>query len=1091
MSTSEPVGAAPETGVSATGSGASPTASLDALRAENARLKSEVDRLRATAPARSAEPLEFAAILNTMPHGVVYQDASGKVVWMNSAAERILGKTRAEFLGETSVSTEHHTIREDGTPFPGLEHPAMVALGTGMDIQGVTMGVFNPREMAYRWITVSAVPVSRSGGSTPDHVYTLFDDITDRKRAEEALRASEERLRLAVSAGPMATWDWHVPSGEVSWNDEHFRILGYEPGSIVPSYQAWAERVHPEDRTATEELIRSSVERCEDYRAEFRAVTPDGAVRWIEARARMEGDAAGRPLRQYGVMLDITDRRRAEEALRASEERLRLVIENSRDGINLLDLATGRYVVMSPSQVALTGFTAEEMDGLSVEEAYERVHPEDREMSVAQQRAVAAGRDVEPVEYRWRVKNGEYRWFSDSRTVIRDQGGRAIALVGVSRDVTERKRAEEAIRESERQLRELSQRLTYHVDNSPLAVIEWGPDMRLIRWSSTAERVFGWRADEVLGKRIEEFRWVYPEDEPKVDEVSSDLMKGINTRRFSANRNYRKDGSVVDCEWYNSSLLDESGNLRSILSLVLDVTERNRAEAALRQSERLYRGIGESIDYGIWVCAPDGRNTYASESFLKLVGLTQEQCSDFGWGDVLHSDDAERTIAAWQECVRTGGSWDIEHRVRGVDGRWHTILARGVPVRNERGEVDCWAGINLDVSRLKQAEADLRESEAALREADTQKNRFLAVLSHELRNPLTPITNSLFILDRAAPGGEQASRAKAVIGRQVSQLTRLVDDLLDVTRIVSGKLALQRTRFDLALLLRRTADDHRAGFADAGVTIDVRVGSEPVWMVGDESRMAQATGNLLGNATKFTGSGGRVVLGLEIDRATVTGVISVRDTGVGIHPDLMRRIFEPFVQGDSSLDRSKGGLGLGLALVKSVIELHGGTVEARSGGVGQGAEFVIRVPAEAQPVPGPAPLRPASDCSPSRRVLVIEDNVDAADSFREILELGAHRVEVAYSGPEGLQKARRFGPDVVFCDIGLPGMDGYEVARRSRSDDALRSAYLVALSGYAQPEDQQRATEAGFDAHMAKPPAMERIADVLGALPSGSAATRS
>jgi PAS domain S-box-containing protein len=704
--------------VSQTGSGAIrpdtvPDASPTALLAENARLKDEIARLRALVPdtravteptqaasgeaadpVRRSDPLDFAMLLNTMLQGVVCHNADGEIVWMNPAAEGILGKNREAFLGETSVSVEHHTIREDGSPFPGLEHPAMVAMRTGREVQGVTMGVYNPREKAYRWINISAVPLSHPGMRESDHVYTFFQDITDRKNAEEALR----------------------------------------------------------------------------------------------------------------------------------------------------------------------------------------------------------------------------------------------------------------------------------------------------------------------------------------------------------------------------------------------------------QSERLYRGIGESIDYGIWVCAPDGRNTYASESFLKLVGITQEQCSNFGWGNVLHPDDAERTIAAWQECVRTSGTWDIEHRVRGVDGRWHPVLARGVPVRNERGEVVCWAGINLDISQLKQAEADLRDREAALREVDRQKNRFLAVLSHELRNPLTPITNSLYILDRATPGGEQASRAKAVIARQVSQLSRLVDDLLDVTRVVSGKMGLQRARFDLALLLRRTADDHRAGFADAGVTFDLRIGREPVWMVGDESRMAQATGNLLGNAAKFTESGGRVVLTLELDPATATGVILVRDTGMGIHAELMHRIFEPFVQADSSLDRTKSGLGLGLALVKSVIELHGGTVEAHSNGPGQGAEFVIRVPIETQAAQTPHAAIPAAGRPPSRRILIIEDNTDAADSLRDMLELGDHRVEVAYNGPEGIQKARRFGPDVVFCDIGLPGMDGYEVARTFRRDDRLRSAYLVALSGYAQPEDQQRAAEAGFDRHIAKPPVTERIDDVLNALPGRGAA---
>src|SRR5512133_2670672 len=238
--------------------------------------------------AGSGTGIDTRILLATMLQGVVYQDADGKVIWMNPAAERILGKTRQEFLGETSVSVEHHTIHEDGSPFPGIEHPAMVALRTGQEIHGDVMGVYNPREKAYRWINVSAVPVWQPGASRPDSVYTLFDDITERKRAEVALRASEERLRLALSAGRMATWDWHVHSGEVTWNDEHFRMLGYAPSEVTPSYQAWAERIHPEDRAATEKLVQTSVEQGGEYSAVFRALTPEGTVRWLEARGRVE-----------------------------------------------------------------------------------------------------------------------------------------------------------------------------------------------------------------------------------------------------------------------------------------------------------------------------------------------------------------------------------------------------------------------------------------------------------------------------------------------------------------------------------------------------------------------------------------------------------------------------------------------------------------------------------------------------------------------------------------------------------------------------------------------------------------------------------
>lgn len=527
-----------------------------------------------------------------------------------------------------------------------------------------------------------------------------------------------------------------------------------------------------------------------------------------------------------------------------------------------------------------------------------------------------------------------------------------------------------------------------------------------------------------------------------------------------------------------------------VYTVFSDITLQKQAEEALRNSERLYRAIGESIDYGVWVCAPDGRNIYASESFLKMVGQTQEECSNFGWGEVLHPDDAERTITAWKECVRTEGTWDIEHRFRGVDGNWHHVLARGVPVRNERGEITCWAGINLDIGRLKRTEEALRERELELQESDRHKTDFLAMLSHELRNPLAPIRNSLFILDHAVPGGEQAERAKAVLDRQVGQLTRLVDDLLDVTRISRGKIKIQSEPLELAGLVHRTAEDHRSEFAAEGVELELRLADKPLWLDGDPSRIAQAVGNLLHNAAKFTGRGGRVTVAVDEDAAGGGAVVRVRDSGSGIAPDVLLRLFQPFMQGPSTLDRSRGGLGLGLALVKGLVELHGGTVEARSEGIGKGSEFTLRLPLARPAQAAPAVSSSERPADAAKRVLIIEDNVDVAHSLREALGFLKHSVEVAYSGPEGLAKARAFGPDVVLCDIGLPGMDGYDVAKAFRAEPALGSVFLVALTGYALPEDQSKARQAGFDRHLAKPASVGDLQAVLAAAPGAGAASR-
>ena len=375
---------------------------------------------------------------------------------------------------------------------------------------------------------------------------------------------------------------------------------------------------------------------------------------------------------------------------------------------------------------------------------------------------------------------------------------------------------------------------------------------------------------------------------------------------------------------------------------------------------------------------------------------------------------------------------------------------------------------------------DLIQTQEALREADRRKDEFLGVLSHELRNPLAPIRNSLFILDRAAPGGEQARRAQAVIDRQVGHLTRLVDDLLDVTRIARNKIQLQRESLDLTNLVRRTIDDHHSLFEKGEVHLETALPAERIAVNADRTRLAQIVGNLLQNAAKFTDRGGRTQVSVAVDEVARRAVIRIANTGVGISPELLPRLFQPFAQADDTMDRSKGGLGLGLALVKGLVELHGGDISAHSEGIGKGAEFIVRLPLDGESVthtPTPVDLSHRN-----RRVLVIEDQADGAQSLREALELCGHLVEVAENGPAGLTRARAFRPEVVLCDIGLPGMDGYQVARAFRADEALKDVFLVALSGYARPDDLLRAAEAGFDQHLAKPPHLDRLEELLSSL---------
>jgi signal transduction histidine kinase len=380
--------------------------------------------------------------------------------------------------------------------------------------------------------------------------------------------------------------------------------------------------------------------------------------------------------------------------------------------------------------------------------------------------------------------------------------------------------------------------------------------------------------------------------------------------------------------------------------------------------------------------------------------------------------------------------------------------------------------------RVAERTAELSRVNAQLAEADRRKDEFLAMLAHELRNPLAPIRNGLEILRLAGPDVQLQQEARDLVERQVRHLTRLVDDLLDVTRITRGKVRLQRQRLDLARLVRTTTEDRRPTLEQAGLRLELELPETPLWILGDPTRLAQVLSNLLDNASKFTDRGGAVRVRLE--RAPgPQAVLAVQDTGIGLEATMLGRLFEPFAQDDRSLERTGGGLGLGLALVKGLALLHGGEVHAVSEGPGKGAEFRVRLPVEQEPTAVSEMPAPSQTLREQLRILVVEDHPDSAESLRLFLELLGHKVQVAHTGPEGVKAAGQWKPEVVLCDIGLPGLDGYGVARALRRDPATAGARLVAVTGYGQEEDRRRAFEAGFDHHLTKPVGPEQLEPLL------------
>jgi PAS domain S-box-containing protein len=511
---------------------------------------------------------------------------------------------------------------------------------------------------------------------------------------------------------------------------------------------------------------------------------------------------------------------------------------------------------------------------------------------------------------------------------------------------------------------------------------------------------------------------------------------------------------------------------RRVLCLVAtDLRGQKRSEEIVA-AERLARSVLEQAAEAIVVCDRDGRVIRASRAAAELCGRNPLLASfeeafpitlggDARGGGAAAAALGGETLRAAPATLARGGGDPAE------------LLVSAAPLQGADGRV-----IGCVISMVDVTEH--RRVEAALREADRRKNEFLAMLSHELRNPLAPIKNSLHVLARAAPGGDQALRAQAIIERQVGQLSRLVDDLLDVTRISHNRIELKRERLELNDLVHRTIEDYRSLFEQSGVRLETEDGPSGIFVSGDWARLAQVIGNLLQNAAKFTPRGGsaRITVAREPDGRWAT--IRVADSGAGMASEMLSHIFEPFTQADRTLDRSKGGLGLGLALVKGIVEMHGGEVSARSEGDGKGAEFTVRLAVDDSAERHPAVF--TSRLRNRRKILVIEDNVDAAASLREVLELAGHEVEVAHEGATGMTRARELFPDLVLCDIGLPGMDGYAVASAFRSDPELARTHLVAVSGYARPEDLERAAAAGFERHIVKPLSVETLDELLSSL---------
>jgi PAS domain S-box-containing protein len=509
-------------------------------------------------------------------------------------------------------------------------------------------------------------------------------------------------------------------------------------------------------------------------------------------------------------------------------------------------------------------------------------------------------------------------------------------------------------------------------------------------------------------------------------------------------------------------------------TLQAEIGERRRAE------ERMHF-LADTIPSIVWTCDPDGNITYANRNWDEYYGFPAGGGPDHLTRIALHPDEAEAVRELVTESLRAGERFEFEARHLSRDGDFCWFMTRAVPWKDSEGALISWFGITTSIHHHKQLLEQLRE-------ADRRKDQFLATLSHELRNPLAPIQSALNV-HRLAPDAGGRQTLLGIIERQVQLMVRLIDDLLDVSRINGGKLTLRRQRVPAAQVLASALETARPLIEHAGHRLELDVEDADLWLNADPQRLAQVFANLLNNASKYTEPGGRIDVTLR--REDGEAMVSVRDSGIGMSADQLAQVFDLFVQVDASLERTRGGLGIGLTLVRQLVEMHGGRVLARSEGLGRGSEFIAYLPLASAPVAEVPVLPERTDgaVTPSLRVLVVDDNQDGADMLALSLSILGHQVLTLYDPLEVEAAAERFRPTLAFLDVGMPRLNGYDLARRLRDQAWCRRTMLVALTGWGQDSDRRRSADSGFDEHLVKPIDLDTIVQMCNAAHGRAVAT--
>jgi PAS domain S-box-containing protein len=979
-----------------------------------------------------------------------------------------------------------------GEPYSGRAVPITLNKGSGS-------------QRSAHFIDFLYQPVFDSAGRVTG-IFAEGIDVTETVNATAALRVSDERTRLATDAAELAIWMWDPVSDEVTWeNDRLYGILGLPTSSDpINAARFISDFLYPEDAIGYQKVIEAALACRKDLYFQGRFYHHGTReLRWIELKGRFHTDAAASSTKILGTAADITIHKRNEEqAQRAAAEAMSAAEANAKfrtffeQGSYFSAVIGLDGTVIDTNRISLDAcnFNKEEVIGKKFWDCGWWNRSSAPIETIRTGVGIAAAGQQFRTETAYFIADGSQRVSDLILSPVTDDAGRILFIAATGSDITDRKKNDArlhlldaingAIRhegDSKAIMAIIARMLGEHLQVTRCAYADVEPDndQFTIRsdWTTVGTvstvgvyslDLFGPRA--ATGLRNGQTVAICDVDTELLPDEGADTFNAIGIKAVICCPLVKKGKLValmavhqsVPRAWSHDDIL----LIEEIVERAWAHIERVRAMEVLHKSELHLLSLFDQTAAGIAEADLAGRVTKVNNRYCEILGRSRVQLVGLRMHDLTHPEDFSRNIPLLDRLLETGNAFTIEKQYLRPDGSsvWGSTTVNLIRTTPD-GPPESMLAVVLDISERKQAEERLKE-------ADRRKDEFLAMLAHELRNPLAPISTAAHLLVMAGNNEKLIRHSGEVITRQVKHMTELVDDLLDVSRVTRGLVELQNETVDLKTVIHSAMEQARPLIEARKHQLHTHVASAPALVVGDRTRLVQVISNLLNNACKYTPQGGDITLTLSVISEQNQVQVSVADNGIGIDPSLLPHMFDLFVQGERTPDRGQGGLGLGLALVKSIVSLHGGQIEAKSDGPGKGSVFTAVLPAIRQnrsPAPQPRHDIVAHHAVRALRLMVVDDNVDAANSLALLLETNGHQVTVKEDALSALSGAAMNPPEIFILDIGLPGMDGYELARRLRSRPETADKLIVALSGYGQEHDKVLSKAAGFDRHYVKP----------------------